>query len=556
MGRKKISLEKLYVECKSIYGDKYDLSRIIEKGHDSKYEIEIGCKKHGWVVTRLYKFRKGDGCPICRKESTSGKRMKYTTSSYIKKATEIHGDKYDLSKVVYRGANEPITVICRKHGEFHPTAYNFLHGSGCMECSYERLRDEKKKPQRKYIEDCKKVHGDKYVIDETIGYTDTKHDVYPICREHGRFSINASSFLSGCGCPMCSKSRPLTTEMFIQRASAVHNGYYRYDTTEYTDAKHKVRIICPLHGEFEQLPSEHLYGKGCRKCARQVSKSELAVLEYVRSLVGDDNVRSNDRTLLGNNREIDIYIPSMKIGIEYDGLVWYSEKFRVGYNSLLDKTSECLSNGILLVHIFEDEWIERNDLVKDKICHMLHMDTDKIKIGARKCTIGDVDSKTAMGFLEQYHIQGWARSSVYCGAFYNGKLVGVMSFLMEHDGNWNLTRFSTDIAYSIPGLANKLFMYFVRKYNPCEVKTFLDRRWVVSGVNVYDRMGFRLDKTLPPSYYYTKGQKRYHKFGFRKNILHRKYGLPLTMTEKEMCLRLGYYRIWDCGLLRYVWRKK
>ena len=99
-----------------------------------------------------------------------------------------------------------------------------------------------------------------------------------------------------------------------------------------------------------------------------------------------------------------------------------------------------------------------------------------------------------------------------------------------------------------------MFSYFIKKYNPIEIKTFLDRRWSWSDINVYDRIGFKLDKTLPPSYCYTKGQKRYHKFGFRKQILNKKYGLPLTMTEKEMCEKIGFYRIWDCGLLKYVWK--
>lgn len=554
MNRKSINLDKLYEECKSIYGDEYDLSRIKTYGYNKKYEIEIFCKKHGWVKTRLYSFKNGDGCPLCKKESRKNAKLKYTTETYINEARSVHGDKYDLSKVVYSGANEKITVICPKHGEFHPTAYNFIHGTGCVECSYETLAKMNKKPLEQYIDDCKKVHGDKYIIDDTIGYIDTKHDVFPICRTHGRFRINASSFLGGCGCHMCSKTRPLTTDIFIQRANAVHNNYYRYDKTDYIDAKHKIKIICPIHGEFEQLPSEHLSGKGCRKCARQIYKSEVAVFEYVKSLVGECNVIQNDRTILESGREVDIYVPCQRIAIEYNGLVWHSEKFNSGRMSLLEKTLECEKNGIHLIHIFEDEWIGHEDLVKDKLSHMLHMDSDKIKIGARKCTVCEIGCDMARLFLEQYHIQGWASSSVYCGSFYDDNLIGVMSFLREYDGNWNLTRFSSNIAYSIPGLASKLFSYFIKKYNPIEIKTFLDRRWSWSDINVYDRIGFKLDKTLPPSYCYTKGQKRYHKFGFRKQILNKKYGLPLTMTEKEMCEKIGFYRIWDCGLLKYVWK--
>ena len=100
-----------------------------------------------------------------------------------------------------------------------------------------------------------------------------------------------------------------------------------------------------------------------------------------------------------------------------------------------------------------------------------------------------------------------------------------------------------------------MFSYFIKKYNPIEIKTFLDRRWGTAQDNVYTKMGFKLVDTLKPDYSYIKGHTRYHKFGFRKQILHKKYGLPLTMTEKQMCDKLGFYRIWNCGLFKYVWKK-
>ena len=128
-----------------------------------------------------------------------------------------------------------------------------------------------------------------------------------------------------------------------------------------------------------------------------------------------------------------------------------------------------------------------------------------------------------------------------------------MTFLNERNNKWNLTRFSSNYIYSLPGLANKMFNCFIKKYNPIEVKTFLDRRWSHCNINVYDKMGFKLVDVVRPDYRYVDNYERKHKFGFRKNILHRKYGLPLEMTEYEMTKRLGFYRIWDCGLFKYVW---
>jgi hypothetical protein len=147
---------------------------------------------------------------------------------------------------------------------------------------------------------------------------------------------------------------------------------------------------------------------------------------------------------------------------------------------------------------------------------------------------------------------------VYLGAFYNDKLIGVMTFIKATDNKWELNRFATDINYICRGAASKLFNFFVKAYQPNEIKTFLDRRWAINkDSNLYTTLGFKLEKTLEPDYRYViDGQyKRIHKFNFRKQILHKKYGFPLTMTENEMAEQLKAYKIWDCGLYKYVWRK-
>ena len=104
-----------------------------------------------------------------------------------------------------------------------------------------------------------------------------------------------------------------------------------------------------------------------------------------------------------------------------------------------------------------------------------------------------------------------------------------------------------------------MFSYFVRNYSPTEIKSFADRRWTVDEENnIYIQLGFKFDSYTNPDYHYFKfedGLIRQHKFGFRKQILHKKYGLPLTMTEKEMTEKLGYEKIYDCGLIKYVWKK-
>lgn len=161
----------------------------------------------------------------------------------------------------------------------------------------------------------------------------------------------------------------------------------------------------------------------------------------------------------------------------------------------------------------------------------------------------------ASPFLQKYHIQGPVPSTIYLGAFYGEKLIAVMSFKKESNV-WELNRFTTDISYRIPGIASKLFAYFKKHYTYIEIKSFLDRRWNLEGDTMYEKLGFKVDKIEMPDYYYIDNKKRYHKFGFRKQILHKKYNLPLSMTEKEMAESLGYYRIWNCGLVKYIYKKE
>jgi hypothetical protein len=209
-----------------------------------------------------------------------------------------------------------------------------------------------------------------------------------------------------------------------------------------------------------------------------------------------------------------------------------------------------------LIQIFEDEWIERHDIVLKKIKHILGFNNGN-KIYGRKCIIKEVDKHEAYDFLEKNHIQGFVESSVAFGAYYNDALVAVMTFTEESKGNWNLTRFATDNDLRCIGVAGKLFSAFLRAYNPSYVKSFADRRWTLSQEhNLYVELGFKLGEVLRPDYRYVNGQKRDHKFGYRKDKLHKKYGVPLKWTEKEMTEHLGFYRIYDCGLLRYEWDKK
>ena len=212
-----------------------------------------------------------------------------------------------------------------------------------------------------------------------------------------------------------------------------------------------------------------------------------------------------------------------------------------------------------MIHIFEDEYNNSKDLVFNKILHIIGKDTVKDKIYGRKCEIKEIEKWVAQEFLERYHIQGYGKGTVSYGAYFNNELIGVMSFIHRKKW-WELVRFATDYQYVCCGVGGKLFKYFLREKNPDIVKSFADRRWTTDeNNNIYTKLGFTLDGVLKPDYKYINKNnptKRVHKFNFRKKGLNYRYGLPMTMTESQMADKLGYCKIWDCGLLRYVYKNK
>lgn len=347
-------------------------------------------------------------------------------------------------------------------------------------------------------------------------------------------------------CGVCGKK--------FARISTQHVKSHGLTVTEYEE-KYGTRLC----ENFSEYLRKQMVKRNTEMKPVFTSKPQIEIKNFIESK-GVECQLNNRKVLKG--KEIDIYIPSLKIGIEYNGNFWHTEgmnhKTRLTH---LEKTEAAIDNGIKLIQIFEDEYVFKKEIVFSKIEHLLHVNKLLTKIPARKCEIKQIDVNEADLFLEQYHIQGFASSTIYLGAFYNNKLIAVMSFLKDNNSGdkWTLTRFASDTHFICQGVGGKLFKFFIRKYTPSYIKSFADRRWTIDEErNIYKQLGFVFDGYTEPNYTYYNQKvdryRRFHKFGFRKRILHRKYGLPLSMTENEMTKELGYKKIWDCGLIRYIYR--
>jgi hypothetical protein len=246
-------------------------------------------------------------------------------------------------------------------------------------------------------------------------------------------------------------------------------------------------------------------------------------------------------------KELDIFIPSKRIAIEYCGLYWHSEK-KVDKKYHYEKYLKCAAAGVRLIQIFEDEWIQQQDICKSRIRHAVGL-TDQ-SVFARKCTIAPISGADYKAFVNKHHIQGYVPATIKVGAFYQNKLVAVMSFGSYRPiyrkkvavDEYELLRFCAN--GNIPGIASRLLKYFEQHYRPQKVVSYCDLRWG-TGV-VYERLGFEYSHHTGLNYWYTNnGVNRYHRSKFTKSKISNTNTAELS--EATIMAAKNYYRIWDCG---------
>lgn len=546
-------------ESKNRFGDIFEYPFIEREYENSHSKITIKCLKCGNVFTKIacdHLTSPKGGCKVCFKQSFE----KYYTYEELLKYNILNLNiKPFEGKKEYR---DKCTVICDKHGEYEVIINTILKGNGkCKKCAGKTVT-EVNEFKNQFIE----RYGDKLDCNYDE-YVNMSTEITFTCKECGCVfkrkptSILHSSYKSIC--PNCSRQiqnieKTKTTEQFIEDLNKIY-GEDAFDTTglQYIKSSDYVTLKCNKCGRiFRKEANSLLQGNGCPFHHLNVSIAEEEIRNYITSL--GEEVIYNDRTILNNRYEIDIYVPSKKIAIEYDGLYWHNELNKTkDYH--LSKTIECETNNIRLIHIFEDEWIDenKNKIWKSMLNSLLHKDT--FRIFARKCKVLQVDMKTSKNFLEKNHLQGYCNSQFNYGLFYNNELVSLMTFgktrhfIGNSSHQYELLRFCNKLNTIVVGAASKLLKHFIKDLEPNNIVSYADRRW--SNGNLYEKLGFKLYNKSKPNYYYVIKNERKNRFNFRKSMLMKKYNCPSNMSEHEFCLANKWYRIYDCGCLCYEWNK-
>lgn len=380
-----------------------------------------------------------------------------------------------------------------------------------------------------------------------------KGNVTPV-KEKPKLSIKEKEQINAARAAKSAETRKLNTaRKYIHEAEQSQN----WSNAKFThDSEANVDYLEITHtcGNTVKVQTQTIrkwsFGDGLCKHCNPVFRGTSAAEDELANFVGthQDIIRHQK---LGKH-ELDIFIPEKKIAIEYNGLYWHSEKAGYPNNRHLDKTNACADNGIRLIHVFEDEFIHKREIVQSRINAVLG---NTSKLHARKLTIDmNVPASEARVFLNSTHIQGFVGAKVRIGLRCGSELVSIMTFgkpRFNKSYDWELLRFSSKLGITVVGGASKLLHAFRRQFSG-GIISYADRRW--SNGNVYEKLGFSFMGKSAPSYYYFKGDLRYNRQTFQKSKLKAALGeaYEADKTEAEMMFSSGWNRIWDCGNLIYT----
>jgi very-short-patch-repair endonuclease len=417
-----------------------------------------------------------------------------------------------------------------KYGEFRKKYLDLIERKNsitetykCAECEFEALT------HKQLVQHIGTVHGDwkKYYIKHYF------NGVAPTC---------------GCGCGQPTsllrhgkndKNEPRYAREFLPGHNINPPGY-RTNTLEQRQRMREAAIRRMQNGNSVF----HTAGP---------SKREQEVHQFIQSL--NIVVDYNNKTLL-KGEEVDVLIQDRKIAIEYNGIRFHSDLFKKkDYH--LKKTKELNELGYQLIHIWEPDWIKSRNILESNLKHILGK-TQK-RLYARNLEVREVTTKQSMEFLQENHLQGYTVSKIKLGLFdSDNTLHSLMTFGHSRaatgnkfeEGAYELIRFCNKLNTSVVGGASRLYKAFIRKYKPTKIYTYANRDWSLG--KLYTALGMVADGITPPGYFYVKSNIKYSRQVFQKHKLVEK-GKDPNKTEYEIMTEDGYYRVWDCGNLKYVW---
>lgn len=484
--------------------------------------IDAQCEyNHSWT-THYERLMNGHYCPHCNGNA------RYDDATFKQKLLKVNKQVEVLG--LYVNATTPIEVKCIKCShEWKSRPYNLINGYGCPQCSKNNKFSKKAMTWLKYIEK-------------------TEHIELQHAMQYGEFKIPGTRFKCDGYCAATNTvyefygdywhGNPDTTDPVAYNTHLSKTFGHLYTHTMEREQAIKAlgfNIVSIWEADFDKFIATDFLSQ----VLSHLDAKSLSVVTNTPALV----------ELQNDN----LYIAVINVNVPPE-------------NDNRGTTNDLLLHGKALgkqpIILFSDELEVDGPLVNHKIRHYLG-DNDVQKIHARQCVIKQCSKQEKQQLLNANHVQGNDNAPVYYGAFYENKIVAIMSYTpprvalgggkdktKDNTGVWELSRFCTDVAYRIPGIASKLLTHFKRNNPWKQIYSYADKRWSVG--NMYHQLGFTLIADNPPDYFYVVDGKRKHRWNFRKDML--KNSLPnytAALTEYQNMQNHGYYRIWDCGTLKF-----
>jgi len=496
----------------------------------SRLEIKCLCKCGKLFQRPFHNFTKSQKCGRC-------------TEIEIVRGTEVNGFIYDdEDELIKTDAQAKKFFICKCGNRKEISCRYIFSGTqkSCGRCS-EKLIDQSHKFGKLRIKNPKR-----YTKFSTIKET-------WVCDCGNETEAVVSNVLNGVT-KSCGNCRKNVADWFIKNEEILRNLKCPIEINglppggvvpleRFLNSKMVFRAQCPACGNeykprFEGLRLGVSLTCGCT--SNRISSGHQEIFYYLESLGLSPKL---EHPLCGY--KYDLFIQSKNLLIEYNGLKWHSMPRSKEHD--INKYKIALKSGFDYIMIYEDEWVFNAPKVKSLLLNRLGL-TQFQRIRPNKCEIRKIENSVADEFYDKNHYIGACRSNMNYGAVFNDELVSCMSFktpTRQSSYDFELVRMASDSKYRVVGIWSKLLNKFVLEHNIGSIVSFSDNR-LFHG-NVYEKIGFKFDGEVRPSYYWTKGQKRYHQSALRKPD-------GSELTENELRTMEGYKKIWDLGKKRWVYK--
>lgn len=538
--------------CAKKHGGKYDYSLARTRVIDKVWKVKIICPDHGPFLQAPAKHKMGRGCPTCaRREGVD----------YVADLVKMF-PKWDFSGVEIKGSQEKVKLTCRKHGAFETTFNKLYNAKGkwgistpCPKCNKEGAGLRRRIGMEEIVKRLTETfptyefHLPNYglTVSEKIAYT---------CPEHGKNSSLIYDMFNGHGCPGCGAESRRKGIIEVRGVSPIQNVLDIYETHGGTLIPHyrtikstheKVRMTCLDHGSYETMLYAVKAGAKCPKCSNRVSKAEQELTQFFRDL--GETVETQVFGMYERRGWLDIYLPEHNLAVEYCGLYWHGDNIRKDKYAHYKDFKEAEQAGMRLVTLFEDEWKHRKQAVKATLITMLKQYGTT---GARKLKLEKVSWSVVAPMYDVWHLQG---AGTPCSENYvlmrGNDVVSAMSFKADRfgDQDYELVRYAT--TERVSGGFNRLLAAFAKENRGKTLVSYSDNRWFTGGA--YVRAGFQLVGDTTPGYWWCKRSERFSRFRFQKHKLPSVISnFDDSLSESENMRNNGYWKIWDCGMRKWV----